>query len=515
MSTSLRDLPTDLAAAPARASLAASLALPLAMLAAALAVRALSFVPAVIDTDEGLYIVQAREWLRGGWPLVAVWDMHPIGAPAMVAAAMAILGESIFAVRLLGAICVAATGWAIAMAVQAAGAPRRLGIGAGLLYVGLTPLQGGLATNTEILFAPFVAGAMAIAIRGATRAMDGGAGPSWRELLGMGGLVGLALTVKPVATPEGCLAFALLTFPAWWRGALPTGRGLAMAASYALACALPTGLFALAYALHGQFGAFLDGSFLAPLRYAGGRLPMNAALWEIATAVAALALPMALALAGALWPAAPAERRLVTFGLLWFGAATLAIVGPGMFYAHYFLIWLPPLAVLAAIGAWRLALLARPGMLLPAFALLVGTTVLGAVASDAAERLQRGIGLRHPDPVRQVAAAVAASVPKGAPVLVANYHPVVQMLAGAGLATRFAFPAHFTGHYGEVAGIDMDAEVGTVLAARPAAIVVDRGWMQNLRPAVARMLERTLQASYRLAASVPEERGPVEVWKLR
>ncbi|MBX6744723.1 MAG: hypothetical protein IRY87_22050, partial [Acetobacteraceae bacterium] len=42
---------------------------PAVMLLASLGLRALGFLPAVIDTDEGLYMVQAREWLRGGWPL--------------------------------------------------------------------------------------------------------------------------------------------------------------------------------------------------------------------------------------------------------------------------------------------------------------------------------------------------------------------------------------------------------------------------------------------------------------
>ena len=39
-------------------------AAPLLLLVAAILLRGFAFVPAVIDTDEGLYMVQAREWLR-------------------------------------------------------------------------------------------------------------------------------------------------------------------------------------------------------------------------------------------------------------------------------------------------------------------------------------------------------------------------------------------------------------------------------------------------------------------
>ncbi len=500
---------------------------PLILLAAALALRGLGFVPAVIDTDEGLYILQARTWLRGGWPLVAVWDMHPVGAPALLTLAMAVLGETVGAVRLFGALAVALTGWALHGAARAAGAPRGVALGAGLLYVAHSVLLGGLATNTEILLAPFVVAAMAIGIRGAVQALDRDAAPRWRDLVVMGLLVGMALTVKPVAVPEGSLAFLLLTLPAWWRGALPMGRGLAMAAAYAALCATPTALFALAYAVHGAFDAFLDGSFLAPLRYGGERLDAGTAAWQVGTAMLVLAWPFVLAvlapLLARLRQRAEAEeggwaRRLGGIGALWLVAASLAVAMPGMYFEHYFLIWLPPLALLAACGAWRLATCCiappprRAGL---AFALLIGALSLDAWLGDAVPRMQRGVGLREPDPVRGVVAALADAVPRGAPVLVANYHPVVYALADVAPATRYAFPAQLTGRYGAVAGIDMDAEVARVLASRPVGIVVDRGWWTSMRPTVRTMIEDALAQDYDLAATVMEERGPVEVWRRR
>ena len=67
--------------------------LPLFFFVLALLLRSFSFVAAVIDTDEGLYMLQAREWLEGRWPITAVWDMHPVGAPALVAVAMALFGH--------------------------------------------------------------------------------------------------------------------------------------------------------------------------------------------------------------------------------------------------------------------------------------------------------------------------------------------------------------------------------------------------------------------------------------
>ncbi len=500
-----------------------ALLVPALMLLAALAARLLGLVQAVIDTDEGLYMVQAREWLRGAWPLVAVWDMHPIGAPGLFALAFALFGEGIAAVRTLGILAVGLAGTAVCAAVRAAGAPRALGIGAGLVYVAHSVRLGGLATNTEILFAPLVAAAMAIGIGAAATAWRRGIAPRGRDLAAMGLAIGLALAIKPVAAPEGCLAFALLVGPAWRRGLLGWRRVLAFAAGYAVLCFLPTLLFGLAYWLRGDLAAFLDGSFLAPLRYSHGRLSAWDAMHRVTVAALTLLWPLLLAgLALARWLPRPGSGRLLGPGgllariaLAWFAAATIAVIGPGFYFPHYFLMWLPPLAVLAALGCWRLARLAPPRRRGVAFALLVAVVAVGSWRADATARVDRGIGTFVADPVRQVAAAIAHEITANEPVFVANYHPVVYLLAGAGLPTRYVFPAHLTGAFGRVADLDMDAEVARILAARPRVVVVDRGWWTSMRPVVAAMLTTALADGYDLAATVAEERGAVEIWRRR
>ncbi len=506
---------------------AAALAVPAAMLLASAAFRAMALLQAVIDTDEGLYLVQAQAWLRGDWPLIAVWDMHPVGAPAMIALSLLAFGESVGAVRLLGILCAAATGWALFGVVRAAGGGRGLGIGAGLLYIAETVHLRGLATNTEILFAPFVAAAMAIATGAAARALRDGAPPRWLELCAMGLLVGGALAIKQVVGLEGCLAFALLCFPALWRQALPVRRFLGMAAAYALLCALPTALFALAYWWRGGLEVFLDSLFVAPFRYSLGRLGPWEALQPISTALATLLWPVLLAGIGvASWvrrrdreaasaPAAAPEALLARIGLLWFATGTLAIAGPGYFYPHYFLIWLPSLSVLGALGAASLARLARPRLVPAAFAGILGVTAADAWRSDAAPRLDRGIGIWQPDPVQEVAEAVELRARPGEPVFVVNYHPVVYFLARAGLPTRFVFPAQLSGDFDEVLDVDADTELARVLASRPRLVVVDRGWWPQLRPKAATAVTAALRADYVLADTVAEERGPVEIWQLR
>jgi hypothetical protein len=373
---------------------------------------------------------------------------------------------------------------------------------------------------------------MAVATGAAARAARDGGAPRWRELCAAGLLVGAAVAIKQVVALEGCLAFALLAFPALWRGALPIRRFFGMAVAYALLCGLPTAAFALAYWMRGGLEVFLDSLFVAPFRYSLGRLGPWEALQPISAAVATLLWPVLLAGIGAAnWcrrgrsvgreaaagggGGGTPEALLARVGLLWFVVGTLAIAGPGYFYPHYFLIWLPALSVLGALGAALLARMARPRLMPAAFAGILGVTAADAWRSDAAPRLDRGIGIWQPDPVQEVAEAVELRSRPGEPVFVVNYHPVVYFLARAGLPTRFVFPAHLSGDFDEVSDIDTDAELSRVLASRPRLVVVDRGWWPQLRPRAASTVTAALQADYVLADTVAEERGPVEIWQLR
>ncbi len=490
---------------------------PFLFLLAAVALRSLTFLQAVFDTDEGLYIVQAREWLRGNWPIVAVWDMHPVGAPAMFAAAFAVFGQSLETVRILAILCVTGTAWALFYAVRAAGAPRPVGYGAGMIYIAFSVRLGGAATNTEILFAPFVVLAMAVGIAVTRGVLAFRTPPRTAHLVAMGLLIGCGFAVKPVVTPEGCLAFALLTFPALAMRLLPARRFFLWALAYAGLVLVPTGLLGLAYASRGEFMAFLDGSFFAPFRYSLGRLPLPEALRFTAVTALTLIWPIGLAALAVLrWGARSGTGgRLTRIGLLWFACATVAVVGPGFFFQHYFLMWLPPMALLAGLGAWVFARLARPGWRRFAYALTIGAVVLHSWLGAFVPRLDRGIGISLPDPVREVAAAIRQDLAPGESIFVANYHPVVYLLAGAELPTRYIFPAQLTGNHYQVTGIDPEEEVRRILGTQPRMIVVDRGWWWSIRPEAAALIEAALAEGYELAETVSEERGPVEIWRRR
>lgn len=493
----------------------------LVLVAAAVLLRITSFVPAVVDTDEGLYMVQAREWLHGGWPLVAAWDMHPVGAPAMFTLAFLAFGVSVEAARLLGLICVAVTSCTLYGAARAVGAPWAIGVGAGIIYAAQSVLLGGLCTNTELLIAPFVTGAMAIAMRGAARAMArDGAAPGMGSVVAMGLLLGWALVIKQVVVPAGCLAFSLLVLPALMKRLLPFRRALAMAALYAVLCATPFVLMGFAYWTQGWLEHYIDGSLLAPFRYSMERIETPEAIRRIASAML-LVLPgfVMAAVAVLTWrPRAAAQpvALLTAFAALWFAVASAAIAGPGFYFAHYFLLWLPSLSLLAAIGAWRTAnALARPGATRLLFAAAIAVVALDAWSIEMRDRVERGPGWLHRDPVREVAAIVARIAGPGGLTFMANYHPSVYILSNTRAPTRFVFPAHLTGFFEDLSTTSTEAEIDRVLEQRPKAIVIDRDWMRNMRPAAAAQVDAALARGYELYETVKGPDTRVEIWRLK
>ena len=498
---------------------------PLLMISTALLLRAASFGPSVIDWDESLYLLQAREWLRGGWPLVAIWDMHPVGGPAMVSIALLMFGESVASVRLLGLLAVIATACILYRIVRILGLPRAVGMSAGVLYIVHTAIRAGLSTNTELLFAPFTCAALAIGAH-AWRAQTA---LSWRSMVAMGLLVGWALTIKQVVVPLGCLAFALPMLPAYLQGALPLRRGIVMAVAFALLCAAPTGAFALSYFLKGELAAFLDGSFLAPIRYVRNPTALPAVALQISKACVGSCWLILLALIPVVALGAPSsfckDRTATNFALLWFLAGCVAVAGPLQFWLHYFLILVPPLSLLAALGASRVAELGRPNIVAGILACLVIATSSDIWLDRVARLVKLGrlsecctlISKDQPDVPRLVADRIAAELAPGEPIFVFNYQPIIYFLSQAALPTRISFPIDLVGTH-NFTGLNLDAELARVLLSKPNFIVVDRAFA--VRPSAQELVVSELEANYDLVATFEDinTRPPpalIELWHRR
>jgi hypothetical protein len=490
---------------PARATLAA-----LVLILAAVVLRAPGYTASVLDPDEGLYLTQAAAWLEGGWPFVAVWDMHPLGAPAMLLAAKALVPDPVLAMRLTGTLAVAATALGLRAIALLLGAGPMAALCAGLLYVAHSTVLGGLATNTEVLFAPWVVMAAFLLLREARSAEP----PRLGAVAGAGLLVGIALLIKQVVALEASVLWLVMVASAWGAGRLSVRRLVGLAVVFAVASGLPTGVVALGYWLSGHIDAWAWGNLWAPLAYAGVEDDSPGARRAIALALPHLAL-LILAAFGLL-AGAPQQRRMAWPVLAWLAGAVVAVAAPDKFWDHYFLILLPPLCLLAGLGlAAVVGAVVRQRRQSAAVAVLAGAIALMPMLDTLMPRVANGFGLRQPDPPRQVAALAEAALKPGQSLYVANWHTVVYVLTGQRPPTRYAFLTHLIGRHSRLNGADVDAELERVLSLPPGVIVVDPSRWAAVQPAARQRIEAAIAERYELAGTVHDGRADVEVWRLR
>ena len=478
---------------------------PLVLLILALLLRAPGFPAAVLDPDEGLYLVQAQAWLRGGWPFVAVWDMHPPGAPALLMPALALFGDPVVALRLAGVAAVAATASLLHALARRLGAAPGTALAAGLLYVAYSTMPGGLATNTELLLAPFIALAALLLMMEAQRADPPRAG----AVFAAGLAAGMAVWVKQVAALEASALWLTMAGCALADRRIGLWRLLGLGALFALGAGVPSLGVGAGYWAAGHGEAWWHANILAALHYVGPGEEVAELRRRLISAVPALG-PLVLA-------TIPAWREKAARLLLpWLAGSALAVTAPLKFYDHYLLILAPPLSLLAAFG---LAALVRravvPGLQARGFAVLVALAMAMPVAGMLLPRLAEGVGLRGEDPVRATARAAAAALRPGEALFVANWHAATYALAGVPPPTRLAFPAHLSGRDTALAGIDTQAELLRVLALPPGVIVVDPGRWGPIRAEARAAVEAALARDYRLAATIRDGTGPVEVWRHR
>jgi 4-amino-4-deoxy-L-arabinose transferase-like glycosyltransferase len=476
-----------------------------ALLLLVLLVRLPSMSPSVKDWDEALYILSARALLHGQLPYVTVFDDKPLGAPALIAAAMMVLGYSVLTVRLLGCLSVAATTLLLPQMATLLGLPQTAGLAAAILYASFSMELNGHTTTTELLFAPFTVAALCVA----------GAGwdaPRWRRqvltVIGMGLLFGIAIWIKYVAAVPAALAFVTLVGAWLWRGRAGVAGGIGLAALYGTACALPTALSATVYGAAGQLATFLYCNFGYMRTYLA--IPMGQ---KKMSAMLALLTIWPVLLLGALgiwfgWrgrePAVP--RTAAAILAVWMAAEVLGVAAPWKFFPHYFLVLLPPLALLS--GAALSAIVGRTvlPLLRPAApCALAGVIALIPLAAASSALLPAVMG---PNIAWQVAAVIRGD--PGASAWVVNYEPIIYFWAGIPAPTRFPFPFHLVGPQSALTGIDPVAEVNRVLAARPQFLVVDEANWNWVTPQTAAPVRTALARDYVKVASFSD----VDVFRL-
>ncbi len=481
----------------------------------------------VVDWDESLYLLLSDDILAGELPYGKTWDHKPPGIYYVFAVAQTLLGGGVLSVRLLGVVSAALGAFGVSR-IHAWLWPGQPGaLAGGLAYLILFTANGGLATNTEVVFCALTVLGVLAALRAAEE--DRGAGAALALRLAAGFAFGVGFASKYV------VGFDLIGFAALFAWVAARRRpdavvrvylatGLTMLAGFALALLAVS----LPFLLTGRFGEVIEHSLLFNARYArlgihGGAVLQGLNAW---LAFAGAWIPvLALAL-----PRSPLRVRAGSAGLLlallfWLAADLASVVAQGRLFPHHFLQAVPPLALLYgwSAGALQSALASAPRPVSPraALALLLGLLIVAGPMGELGWRSLRLLrnavagDLYRDDVPHQIAAAIRPELGPEDTIYVYNDQHVIYHLADARRPTRFPFALHLRHDVvGQALGFEPLDEITRILGTRPAFVIVREG--ERARKAsswepVQRELARAYEPWLRIPRQVCRHTRPVDV----
>jgi hypothetical protein len=362
------------------------------------------------------------------------------------------------------------------------------------------------------LLAPFTVAALCVAAAGWDAQQ---ARAQTETIVGMGLLFGMAIWIKYVAVVPAAVVFGTIVSAWLWRGQIGGWGSLSLAAPYGIAIALPTALTATTYAAVGQFSTFWYCNF----GYMGTYLAMRPGyIGSLAKEGLRFIWPLLfLSVLGIwfIWPTQKAvlPRKAAIVLIMWTAAEVIALVAPWKFWPHYFIILLPPLALLSSVALFAVAdRIPLPRLRGAAPYAFTGAIALMPLVVSAKFFLRV---LASPDVPRQVAAVISSDAAPSAWVV--NSQPIIYFLAGIPAPTRFPFPPHLVGDQSALTGIDPLAEVDRIVASRPRFLVVDESnWGRtSIEVTVRAKVQEALARNYEKVASFTSRLANADVFRLR
>jgi hypothetical protein len=477
------------------------------------AVRAPSFFWSVINWDESIYLLISRSMLEGNVLYTDIWDRKQPLTFVLFALGQVVFGESILSIRWLGCLGVTATCvglYAIGTRCFGSGHIGRIGaLASALLYALFSISSGGLATNTEILFAPFVVAAVALVLPWWVGWED--ESPPGLAAWGSAGLlVGMATFVKLIAVFDAAFV-GLLLLTGWLiraggrTGRHPLGWFIARMTAFAGGIVSPWILGAAYFRAVGAFDDFLFANFIFNRMNLADRLPFSSEhLWLVFSRLvmrengllwAALVVAVVVLVTRPSWLSS-LEKRLLAILVVWAVVDTVAAISLRRLYLHYYL---QPTPALTLIGGFLIAVgMVRCRRLSIPLKTLILIILLVPQGSRIAERW------RQIDSMTDVPARVTEHLkPRVRPddfIYVANDQPILYFTTGTRVPTRWAFPQFLVSPvFRQRLGIDLDREMASIFAKHPKYVIFNANERALNDPAFHRVLfDRYLIPDYEL-----------------
>lgn len=462
--------------------------------------RAFSFGVTGLDWDESFYAVVAQLWLHGAVPYANVWDIHPMGVPALFATATWLVGDGLLAARLLAWLAVAGTAtllWAFAERYLRI---RPAGILAGLFYLAYMSRPEGLAANTEV-FNNLAVTAASFLLAGELAPAPGAA----RKSVVFAGslLLGVGLQFKYVVFPEAVLlCCTVLLYQI--RNDIPWRRTLLLAGIAVAGGLLPTAIATTYFWGAGALQAYLDATFRANVAYVDEPFAWSTVLLRLRYGLlpisGLLVWPVVLAALARRSVLGPRQRLICVWLTVWLVAACIDVVMPLKFWKHYFNALVPPLCLMSALAG---CVLAREMTTHSRRLLTVGVILtLAPAVVEMARHISDCRSFGRANVPREIAKRIVAGGSNGRDVYVVDYDPLVYVYSGNAPPSRFVLGVELA-EFAASTGASADAEIGRILDHKPRWIVLERPSPYHYNASILRELDSALR-NYRLDAHFTE-----------
>lgn len=459
-----------------------------------------------LDWDDSLYLLVADRWLDGNPPYTAIWDNKPPGIYLLFAGAIAVLGHSVVAIRILAWIVVTLTCWLLYQLGRVI--PHQgtaIGLAAGLLYAAASTGNGdGLSSNTELFFTPFAVFAVYLLLSQPSYFRELESSDFQRVFL-IGLSLGIGLAIKQVVLFDFAAISLLLGAAVLLQGRSPT-RVVTLVKLYGLLLIgfiLPFLLFSLYFLVIGHFGDYfyanltanrlrtVDNSFspsllLEAIQEQVLEPNLNLVFW-----ICAIAAPIYVGINRRI---DSKERWIIASLFVWFVFILIGFcaVFRLILFDHYFLQLTPVLSLLTAYMLTRLLL---PGSQSSAdwrrYAALAAVLLIVTIAQTKST-LREGARYVYYRQIKQVRhwqdtpAAVAEYIQaRIAPtdyIYVVDDQPVIYFLTRANIPTRYAFPSFLIPGPGlpNIAGVEPLEELDRIMQKQPVYVIKRKGYNSKI-----------------------------------
>ena len=425
--------------------------------------RFFSFFPSVIDHDESTYLEIARMLLEGKTLYVDMVDIKPPGIFLILAGFQLIFSYSLFIIRLLVSLWIAATAFILYKSALLLTRDERASTASGFIYIIFISTWSfyGISITPEIFFNLFTISSLFVLLK-----MENPVKYLWAGLL-----AGIGFIIKYLVLFDFAafvLFFLILEIRKLKLGGGAVVLRLINAGTGFLIPFLITNLW---YYLNGHYDALYNIVYLAPSRYPSEFNPLKLIKFLVDFHLRFLPVFIfyyyALFYKGFKIDNFRATRQL---GSLWTVMALVAVFLAGKTFGHYMIQLMLPVGLISGMFFARFEM---PSQFQRFFtgkpALVALILIMIAISAMKLEYVFKK------DVPREIAAYLEPRLKPGDVIYTGNYHHVIYYLLKKDSPTKYVHRTLLTGeNHIRALDIDADAEFDNIMARKPAYIIVQK-----------------------------------------